>query len=109
MSLDNQLVQYFDEWEQSLPPDARAALRPLFEQARLAQLKPTPYTSQYTCIGKGGTYEYVGVAFGAGTMRDKSFVVYRDVENGTMYVRRPDDFSKRMQHIGYVDGGKDES
>src|SRR3546814_636945 len=30
------LVQFFDEWEQVLPQDAREALRPVVEQARAA-------------------------------------------------------------------------
>jgi hypothetical protein len=53
----------------------------------------------FTCVGKGGRYEFVGVAFGAGTSRNKSVLLYRDVENGTMYFRTPDDFQKRMQRI----------
>lgn len=33
-SLAEQVVQYFDEWELTLPPDARAVLAPIAEQAR---------------------------------------------------------------------------
>jgi len=32
----NELVQFFDEWELVLPPDAREALRPIAERARAA-------------------------------------------------------------------------
>lgn len=35
MSTNNDLVQYFDTWEQILPQDAREALRPIVAQARV--------------------------------------------------------------------------
>lgn len=53
----------------------------------------------YTCIGKGGRYELVGVACGAGTSRGTTVDVYRDVDTGVMYFRTPADFDERMQKI----------
>lgn len=35
-SINTDLVQYFDTWEQILPQDAREALRPIAERARVA-------------------------------------------------------------------------
>jgi hypothetical protein len=247
MSIDNQLVQYFDEWEQSLPPDARAALRPLFDQARAAEATPSdgaiyeavsrradpaahdaavaeslavlgpgnvvtvtekgpwhvsdwgegrlaiqsddfthdvalevsgdfgspelkrahaeeitrrlnghpvtraavtgdllaaadavverwhsrdwkqPPTASfierlaravgwakrvrdlYTCVGKGGVYEDLAFARGAGTHRGVNIIVYRDVKDGGVYWREVGDFNKRMEMIDGAHGGKDES
>jgi hypothetical protein len=60
-----------------------------------ADAKPT----LYTCIGKGGTYEYLGGALGAGTSRDHRVVLYRDVRNGERYFRTPEDFFNRMNPI----------
>ena len=149
MSIDNQLVQYFDEWEQSLPPDARAALRPLFDQARASQkvnvypetplevvdfigvdfvrrhdaedlldvryeltvhdlltafrMQRIAQPGHYTCIDKGGLYERLGNATGAGTRRGDRVVVYRSVSAGEMYFRDPADFQERM---GQIDIGR---
>jgi hypothetical protein len=50
----------------------------------------------YTCIGKGGEYELVGVARGAGTMRGNLVHVYRDTGTGCLFYRTPMDFSQRM-------------
>lgn len=52
----------------------------------------------YTCIGKGGTYELIGTAKGAGVLRDKPPVrVYRDVATGNLYFRSVADFAERMK------------
>jgi Zn finger protein HypA/HybF involved in hydrogenase expression len=56
----------------------------------------------YTCIGKGGSYELVGVSKGAGTMRDVlicDLTVYRDTASGQLYHRAPDDFAARMEPV----------
>ncbi len=60
----------------------------------------------YTCIGKGGTYELLGVATGAGTCKgDEAFLmVYREVEYGSMYYRTIDDFAERMKPIKTTEG-----
>ena len=107
MSIDKQLVRYFDEWEQSLSPDARAALKPLFDQARIDSVTVTEKSAapEYTCIGKGGRYELLGVAYGAGTSRGTIINLYRDVDTGVMYFRTPVDFDERMQKIDVAHGG----
>lgn len=52
----------------------------------------------YTCIGKGGSYEVVGTAIGAGTSRENGVVtVYRDTNSGQLFYRQPDDFEARME------------
>jgi hypothetical protein len=53
----------------------------------------------YTCIGKGGTYENLGHARGAGEKRGNIVTVYRDVQTGALYYRDPVDFGERMQRI----------
>ncbi len=54
-------------------------------------------TKLFTCLGKGGTYEYVGLAKGAGSKRAASMLeVYRDTATGALYYRTQSDFSKRM-------------
>jgi hypothetical protein len=55
--------------------------------------------SLFTCIGKGGRYELMGHAYGAGTSHGIVAVVYRDVTDGVMYFRTLMDFSERMQLI----------
>jgi hypothetical protein len=58
-------------------------------------------TLVYTCIGKGGEYELIGQAKGAGTMRDHAdLVVYRDAQAGQLYCRARPDFVDRMQLVG---------
>jgi hypothetical protein len=69
--------------------------------AHIAGLAKTQQKAQlYTCEGKGGEYEFIGVVYGAGTLRDKAFVAYRDTENGIMFCRRPKDFEARMVRLG---------
>jgi hypothetical protein len=53
----------------------------------------------YTCIGKGGTYELVGEADGAGYVRGGTVTVYRDATSGNLYYRTPVDFKTRMERI----------
>ena len=57
-------------------------------------------TKLFTCVGKGGTYEYVGLAKGAGTKRDAAMLeIYRDTATGALYYRTESDFSKRMVEL----------
>ena len=59
--------------------------------------------SRYTCIGKGGEYELLGSAIGAGTLKDMSAIpVYRDITTGQLFVRTPLDFSTRMESLDKV-------
>lgn len=54
----------------------------------------------YTCDGKGGTYEMLGTAKGAGTMAaSETLVIYRDTTTGALYFRTMDDFTNRMQQL----------
>lgn len=53
----------------------------------------------FTCIGKGGTYEDMGVAIGAGTSKGDLVQVYRDTATGQLYFREPEDFIDRMEVV----------
>lgn len=53
----------------------------------------------YTCIGKGGAYEHIGVTIGAGTSRGQEVVVYCDTDTGQLFHRTPEDFEARMQRL----------
>jgi len=54
----------------------------------------------YTCKGKGGEYELLGVIYGAGTSRGNTLNLYREVSTHAMYYRTPEDFAERMERIG---------
>lgn len=51
----------------------------------------------YTCKGKGGVYELVGVIYGAGTCRGQTMNLYREIATGVLYFRTPADFQERME------------
>lgn len=53
---------------------------------------------RYTCTGKGGDYQLLGLAQGAGTLKGLSHMVYQNVD-GVMFVREPEDFLARMEKI----------
>jgi hypothetical protein len=53
----------------------------------------------FTCIGKGGKYEDLGVAIGAGTSKGDLVQVYRDTTTGQLFFREPEDFIDRMEVI----------
>lgn len=53
----------------------------------------------YTCIGKGGLYEFVAKTTGAGTSKGEQFIVYRDIETGSCYHRTVEDFYERMEEV----------
>lgn len=51
----------------------------------------------WTCDGKGGRYELIARAKGAGKSKLISdFLVYRDTTSGEVFYREPEDFSDRM-------------
>lgn len=59
----------------------------------------------YTRKGRGGKYEYLGVARGAGTSKGSApLVVYRDMETGALLYREPENFNFRMQQIQTGEG-----
>lgn len=53
----------------------------------------------YTCNGKGGVYELLGTAKGAGNTKYDEVVVYRDVSDGQLYFRNAASFAERMTLI----------
>lgn len=54
----------------------------------------------YTCKGKGGEYELIGIAKGAGLVRDSmAMQVYRDTGTGQLYFRTMSDFEARMEPV----------
>jgi hypothetical protein len=60
----------------------------------------TPITGQiYECVGKGGSYECLGLAKPAGKAKDEMGEVYayRCTETGQLYFRLPSDFNERMR------------
>lgn len=75
------------------PAQARATPQPAALQEQV---------EMYTCIGKGGIYELVGNANGAGPLRGSTITVYRDTADGMVYFREPSDFVVRMQRLATV-------
>lgn len=53
----------------------------------------------YTCIGKGGAYEFLGVCIGAGTNKGHDTLVYRDIFTGQLFSRLADDFETRLRRL----------
>lgn len=65
-----------------------------------AMLDAAPQEQRFTCIGKGGVYERIGTAEGAGTHRESDdLVVYREVSTGRLWYRTWADFIERMQPL----------
>lgn len=65
---------------------------------------------RYTCIGKGGDYELIGEARGAGSMKlNGNMAVYRDTASGALYYRATHDFNSRMAPNNSPVGGKDKA
>ncbi|MNC26580.1 hypothetical protein D3C76_649880 [compost metagenome] len=54
---------------------------------------------RYTCVSKPGEYELVGTSSGAGTLKGLPVIVYRDVTNGRLFHREPENFMARMKKI----------
>jgi hypothetical protein len=72
-------------------------------KARAAS-EPKP-AQRFTCIGKGGNYELLGSAFGAGTMKQYRCLMIYQNDSGTLFARDHDDFWERMQEIDPVPAG----
>jgi hypothetical protein len=53
----------------------------------------------YTCIGKGGVYEYLGLSAGAGIARGEQRQVYRCTTTGLVFHRECMDFKERMERL----------
>lgn len=54
----------------------------------------------YTCDGKGGMYELLGLATGAGIASGEDRLIYRDATTRRLFLRTEPDFSARMKKIG---------
>lgn len=73
----------------------------LIKLARRAAFTCPPFPDAYLVAdGKGGQYELVGMAKGAGDLKGSTMVLYRDVATGQLYMRTPEDFNKRMVLAG---------
>ena len=53
----------------------------------------------YTCIGKGGVYEHIGLSVGAGMARGEQRQVYRCTATGLIFHRECIDFKERMERL----------
>lgn len=79
--------------------DTRRAAKVACNFAALVFARSEPAV-KYTCVGKGGEYDLVGTAKGAGQCRDNlALTVYRDTVTGALYYRTEDDFAERMSVI----------
>lgn len=66
-------------------------------KALVAERPAPPPVPLYECIGKGGDYDLVASAFGAGTLKqEQCLMVYKNLE-GIYFVRTHDDFFEHMQ------------
>lgn len=67
--------------------------------AEIATLRAELELERYTCIGKGGVYERIGSALGAGSSRGGIIEVYRDTGSGQLYFRDTSEFFRRMERL----------
>ncbi|MNF68121.1 hypothetical protein D3C84_499700 [compost metagenome] len=67
-------------------------------KAKLAELDVLD-SDLYTCAGKGGRYEMLGLATGAGLTRGEDRLVYRDASTRRLFIRTETDFSDRMERL----------
>jgi hypothetical protein len=59
-----------------------------------------PLPAVYSCIDKGGRYELLGEAQGAGTSKSgEHLMIYRDAQTGILYYRTVPDFGSRMEQV----------
>ncbi len=54
---------------------------------------------KFTRGGRGGQYEYMGIARGAGPIKGLAYMCYRDLATGEILLREPENFSYRMKPI----------
>jgi len=59
----------------------------------------------FTRAGRGGQYEYLGVARGAGPIKGLAHMCYRDCATGEILLREPENFAFRMQPVTAPVGG----
>jgi hypothetical protein len=88
----------------ALPAEMQQALTgkgmlDFMDKAGIPHPAPPKQGTLFTCIGKGGCYEDMGVAIGAGTSKGDLVQVYRDTATGQLYFREPENFIDRMEVI----------
>lgn len=64
-----------------------------------ASLEEVRKQDLYTCIDKGGEYELLGEAYGAGITKGSVVSVYRDTTTMSLFYRTVGDFGKRMMPV----------
>lgn len=53
----------------------------------------------YSCVSKPGTFELIGPASGAGSLKGVTTIVYRNTDTGKILMREPEEFAVRMKKI----------
>lgn len=82
--------------DHALVPDTEADAALLTLATTQAERQPQP-AARYTCVGKGGEYELLGVALGAGKAKlIEPLTIYRDTTSSQMFFRSHEDFNDRM-------------
>ena len=66
----------------------------------IRRLRGKGKTHYYTHPSKGGRYEFVGEATGAGQGHGRQYVIYRNVKTGVVYIRENNDFRATMVRVG---------
>jgi len=56
-------------------------------------------TALYSCVSKPGTFELIGPASGAGSLKGATTIVYRNVDTGKILMREPEEFATRMKKL----------
>jgi Lar family restriction alleviation protein len=104
-----QAAQGVKTWQERVGPDYNDSAEPTAHEIAMeaeiadlrAQLARQSQGAIYTCKGKGGKYELLGVAWPAGvlssTLMVSNYPVYRDIKTGRMFVRTANDFDLRME------------
>jgi hypothetical protein len=97
LAAGNAVVEHWHSRDWKKPPTADVIARLTRAVGRVKRGREL-----YTCVGKGGEYELVGEAKGAGTLKTYSgLIVYQDSMTGQMYCRSMTDFDNRMLRIGH--------
>jgi hypothetical protein len=55
--------------------------------------------TEYTCVGKGGRYELIATAVGAGPVRGEVIRVYRCKDTGRTFWRPGHNFDSRIVEV----------
>ena len=83
-----------------MPQAVKHAYRAGLAKRLIGEMVEEEKRQLYTCKGKGGEYELLGTAAGAGKLKlVETLAVYRDTKTGALYFRTLDDFNERMEKI----------